>query len=204
VSVKASYAVVWREPGGARFVGKLELDELGLCLDGADTAGVHERLQLPYEELAGVKIGRSSRERMNGMPSLILELRSGAAVSVGSVGGTGIVFELGQALAELVGTRRAAAGPAVVVVPIRDGMRRRVLELIRKGPPFDLERSPLTRHAIYVTEREAIFVFEGAAVESFAAQIMRSPAAWRAAVAWERCLAGPPRIADEPYSWTRL
>jgi hypothetical protein len=184
-------------------VGKLVLDEWSLRLDGADRAAAHGRLRLPYEDLAGVRIGRSPQERMNGKPSLILELRSGSAVSIGSVGGTGIVFELGQVLAELVSARRAAAGPAVVVVPIRDGMQGRARELIRKGPPFDLERSPLTRHAIYLTDREAIFVFEGADVESFATQIMRSPAAWRAAVAWERCLAGPPRIADEPYSWTR-
>ena len=201
--MRPSYAVVWREAESARFAGKLELDGKSLRLEGSDREGSPAQIRIPFEELAVVRIGRSPVERMDGRPCLILELRSGSAFSVDAVGGTGVVAEIGQLLAELVAERRAAAGPTTVILPIKPEMQARVRALIRQGPPFDLERSPLTRHAVYLTEREAVFVFEGVDVEAFATQLVRSPAAWRAAAAWERCLAGRPRVAEEAYAWER-
>ncbi len=199
--MRPSYAVVWRGVEGDRFAGKLELGERTLDLEGSDPEGAPARIRVSYDDLAGVRIGRSPGERMDGRPSLIVELRSGVAVSVAPVGGTGVVFEMGQVLEELVSERAGKAFRATIVAPIKPGMRARVLELIEKGPPFDPGRTSLERHAVYLTEREAVFVFEGPDVQAFAAQLVRSPSAWRAAVAWERCLAGRPRLAEELYAW---
>ena len=72
-------------------------------------------------------------------------------------GGTGVVFEMGQVLEELVSERAGKAFRATIVAPIKPGMRARVLELIEKGPPFDPGRTSLERHAVYLTERDAVF-----------------------------------------------
>ena len=48
----------------------------------------------------------------------------------------------------------------VVVVPLADGARERARELLEQGPPFDPAATHLERHSVYLTDREAVFVFE--------------------------------------------
>jgi hypothetical protein len=115
-------------------------------------------------------------------------------------GAAGAVFEL----AALVAARRAdeaRRGRVLVVVPLRTGMAARARELVAAGPPFDLEAAELDRHQVFVTEREAIFLFEGRDVRETVERLIRSPRVLRDLGRWRRCAAGPPRIADETYAW---
>ena len=101
-----------------------------------------------------------------------------------------------QALAERKTSR------IVVVVPVKESAREHVRALVAKGPPFDLPSSGLDAHHVFLTEREAIFVFEAAdrsALETLAANVD----VWAAADAWRECVAGEPRLAEDAYSWTR-
>lgn len=90
----------------------------------------------------------------------------------------------------------------VLVASIKEGVGERVRELLAQGPPFELERTAVEWHDVYVTEREVIFVFE-----SSTEQALRipgdDPAVWKAAAAWQQCLAGRPRKATTAFSWTR-
>ena len=93
-------------------------------------------------------------------------------------------------------------GRLVVVAPLREGARERALELLSEGPPFELEGTRFDRHDVHLTDREAIFVFEGPGASTLELP-GEDPALWRAAEAWQECLAGSPRVAKTAFSWER-
>jgi hypothetical protein len=91
---------------------------------------------------------------------------------------------------------------AVVVLPLREGMSEQAAALLRHGPPFDPEAVGLERHHAFVTDEEAVFVFEADDLEA-TERMIGGDSFWRAAEAWTEIVAGPPRLADETYSWAR-
>jgi hypothetical protein len=91
----------------------------------------------------------------------------------------------------------------VVIVPLKPGARERADELLREGPPFDLEKTRFDRHHVFLTEREVVFVFEGEGPSNTLHLPGEDPAVWRAAEAWQECMAERPRLAPTVYSWTR-
>jgi hypothetical protein len=102
----------------------------------------------------------------------------------------------GQALTERKTSR------VVVVVPLEESTREHVRALVAKGPPFDLPSSGLDAHHVFLTELEAILVFE-AADRSALERLVSDVDVWAAAEAWEEYVDGPPRIAENAYSWAR-
>ena len=196
-----SYAVIWREGTGPTYAGKLELGPAALHLRGSSSVGALGRRRVPYGDVATVRIARSPSDRLNGSPTVVIDLRAAASISIGAVNGIGIVFELGDVLAELAAKEAATSARVVVVVPIRRGVQEQARQLIAAGPPFDPESVSLEHHRVFVTDREVVFIFEGQDVRTTVERLIRRPGVWKAAVAWKDCLAGPPRIADEAYSW---
>ena len=91
---------------------------------------------------------------------------------------------------------------AVVVIPLREGTRDQATDLLRHGPPFDPDEVGLDRHHVFVTEAEAVFVFEARDLGA-AERLMSDETFWNAAAAWKNLVAGPPRWADDAYSWVR-
>ena len=85
-----------------------------------------------------------------------------------------------------------------VVVPIKPGMYEAAKSLVESGPPFRLEDTPLEGHCVYLTEHEAVFVFEGPDARSAVEHLVGD---WQAATAWRDCLAGKPRVADIAFAW---
>jgi hypothetical protein len=77
-----------------------------------------------------------------------------------------------------------------------------VRELVSDGPPFDPADTPLTRHELLLTSREAIFVFETATEDELRA-LLRRLDLWAAGAAWGQLAAGPARIAEFAYAWER-
>lgn len=90
----------------------------------------------------------------------------------------------------------------VVVVPLKESAREHVRALVAKGPPFDLPNNGFDAHHVFLTEREAIFVFE-AADRSALERLVSDVSVWGAAEAWQEQLAGEPRLAEDAFSWTR-
>jgi len=95
------------------------------------------------------------------------------------------------------------ASRLVVVAQLKDGTRERARELVGEGPPFELEGTGLSGHQVYVTEREVVFVFEGAHPRTAVEELAGDPSVWRAASAWREILAGRPRLAEQAYDWSR-
>jgi len=90
----------------------------------------------------------------------------------------------------------------VVVVPLKAGVRDRVRELLETGPPFDPEAAGLDRHQVFLTDQEAVFLFE-APDQSTLDRLARSPRVRWAATAWREYLGGRMRRAEVAYSWAR-
>jgi hypothetical protein len=196
-----TYAVKWREPDGQTFIGRLVLDPHAIQLvgrgRGADGSAVERRIG--YDELRGLRIGSRGVERLDGRPSLVVDRADGSYLVADAGLGAPVVQELADRLGDL---RQEAPHTATVVVPLRPGALDRVLELAAQGPPFDPAETPLTRHELIVTEREAIFRFEAADEHGLARLLGRFDLASAAAV-WGELVAGPPRLATTAYSWER-
>jgi len=90
----------------------------------------------------------------------------------------------------------------VIIAPLRPGGRERALSLLREGPPFDLDTTKFDRHQVFLTEREAVFVFEGLGPPALDLP-GEDPRVWRAAEAWAECLAERPRVARTAFCWER-
>jgi hypothetical protein len=88
----------------------------------------------------------------------------------------------------------------VAVLPLRDGARDQAAELLRNGPPFDPNEVGLERHLVFLSDREAVFVVETDAADA-AEKLIGEGRFW--SPAWDRLVGGPPRLAEETYSWIR-
>jgi hypothetical protein len=199
--MRASYAVTWRHGEGETRSGSLELTPIGIALEGANGGGSTTEL-LPYRDLRGVHVGRTSADRISGRQTLVIEQRIGEPIRVAGVVQAGIISELAEHLSSLLGEERVMSR-AVVVLPLREGTSEQAAELLRGGPPFDPEEVGLERHHVFLTEREAVFVFE-ADSRGVADRLIGEGRFWSAASAWKDLVEGPPRLAEDAYSWVRL
>jgi hypothetical protein len=187
------YAAVFREGGGSPLTGAVVLEGERMLLVGGgalDCIG----LELRYEELSEVRIGRSRDERLNGRPTLVLDRPDAAPVLVQPLE-TAVLHELTDLVSTLTarGARRVEVAVAVSFDPMR---RDRVREVIAEGPPFDPAALGLQRHEVYLGEREAFFVLSGPHAEQTLERAIREPGFWRAGLVWRRLLVGQPRVVD--------
>jgi hypothetical protein len=193
-----TYAVKWREPDGQTYLGRLALSPTAIQLDGRASDGPSIERQLGYDDVRALRLGHG-QERLDGLPSLVLERANGTYQITSAVMQAGVLQELIDRLAQL---RSLAPRRATIVVPLKEGVVERVRELAGHGPPFDPDATPLTRHQLLVTDHEAIFFFEAAsdvALEALLGQLDFSVLA----AAWRDLVAGPPRLAELLYVWER-
>jgi hypothetical protein len=194
--MQETYAVSWSNGDGTPHAGRLELASDGLVLANGTALEVVE-----YGELRDVHVGRSAADRIGGRAPLVLERRSGEVIRVAGVGQAGIISELAEHLSSQLGEERVMSR-AVVVVPLREGANVQAAELLRGGPPFDPATVGLERHQVFLTDDEAVFVFEAASRDT-AERLVSEETFWSAVSAWKELVAGPPRLADNAYSWAR-
>jgi hypothetical protein len=94
--VQKSYGVVWRDGERPLAAGKLELRPRTLRLDGR-----HRVREIPYDELAGVRVGRSAEERIDGRPSVVVERWGGGRLTISTVAEAALLSEIVERLTEL-------------------------------------------------------------------------------------------------------
>jgi hypothetical protein len=92
-AMRSTYAVVWREGPGRLARGRLELLPGKLELDGL-AGSSHVTHEIGYDELSGVHVGRSSAERLDGHPTLVLDRLNAEPFVIASVALQGVVAEL--------------------------------------------------------------------------------------------------------------
>ena len=98
-----SYAVLWSEASGPVRAGKLELDGEGLSFAGAAARRVG------YEEISDVRMGRALSDRIQGRPSIVVELGPSSRLRIGSLAGPGTLHELAERLLVVVAPAAAAS-----------------------------------------------------------------------------------------------
>ena len=196
--MQITYAVSWEEPGGVRHSGRLELRPEGLSFNGQNGSGPVTRL-VQYGEIRGFRLARSTGERLQDRPTLVLELDEGERLKVASVAQPGIVTELADRLSGLSGGRGVTEREAIVI-PIRPDMRREAEALVENGPPFDPSEYGLSSHEVFVTDHEVIFVFDGSPAV-FSQHLANDEAVFEAAEAWRPLIDGPLRLGLQAYAW---
>jgi hypothetical protein len=90
-----------------------------------------------------------------------------------------------------------------VVVPLRPDAIEAARQLIDEGPPFSLEDTSLEAHVVFLSDHEAVFVFEGPDARKTVEHVVGESGVWQAATAWRACLDGKPRVADRAFTWRR-
>jgi hypothetical protein len=196
-SAPASYAAIWAEAEETPSVGSVALVREGLTLSGSAGAADAVRL-VRYTDIVGVDVVRKRSARLNGYPTLRIERRGAPPLRVSTIG-LGVLAELNHLLASAIaGERPHLAG---IVLPLRRRMLAQAAELVERGPPFDLAALGLERHDALLSEREAIFLFEGPRVVEAMQRLVRDRAVWQAASGWARVSPGPPRLAEQRYGW---
>ena len=90
-----------------------------------------------------------------------------------------------------------------IVVPFTAEQSDVVTKLLEAGPPYDLAEAGIARHAVYVTGREAVFVFEGPDIEWELDDLVHEshPQLAQALAQWRELLEGEPRIARPAFVW---
>jgi len=199
-----SYAAVWREGDGPTFTGKVELGATAVRFAGSapQDGRVYVR-ELQYGSLAAVRIARAPEERLAERPTLVLECRTGGAIRVVGLNGVGLVGELAELLAALSSEAEESAQRLAVVLPLKKGAREQARRLIEEGPPFDPALSSLERHLVFLGERELVFLFEGDEARRTIGELLSRAGVLKTALAWRPFLAGPPRVLENLYSWTK-
>jgi hypothetical protein len=92
----------------------------------------------------------------------------------------------------------------VVVLPLKEGAREEAQRLLDAGPPLDLAESHFDHHRVYLTDHEAVFVFQTPEGTPATLSVRASdPTMWKAAAAWQPLLAGKPRTAETVFAWDR-
>lgn len=197
--MKTTYAVKWREPDGRTYLGRLAFGSRTLQLEGRGAGGPAVDRQIGYDEVRSVRVGSERADRLDGRPALVVERADGRYLVTSAGAGAGIIQELVDRLGEL---RLATPRRATVVVPLKPGVLERARTIVDAGPPFDPAETALTRHELWLSEREAIFVFEANSEDGLAA-LLGQLDLWAAAVDWRDLVAGPPRLAQMSYAWER-
>ena len=190
----ARYAVVFREGTSAPMAGALVVDDRRLLLVGRRGDDRRE-VSVPYSVLREVRIGRSREERLNGHPALVLGRRDAPSVQIEPFG-VGLLRELADLLAALATEYADSEEQVAVIVPLKAGYADRAKELVAQGPPFDPGALGLERHEVFVTAREAVFVFAGPDVREKLERATQNPTLWRAGLAWRACMAGRARLSN--------
>lgn len=196
-SPASSYAAIWAEAEDAPGPGCVALVDEGLTLTGSGLPVGEARL-VRYADVLGVEIVRDPSLRLNGYPTLRIERRGAPSLRVSTIG-LGFLGELNKLLAAAI----ASGQPQLVgiVLPLRKRALAEAAALIEQGPPFDLEALGVERHDVLLSEREVIFLFEGAQLAEAMQRLVRDRSVWQAASGWSRVIAGPPRLAEQRFGW---
>lgn len=97
---------------------------------------------------------------------------------------------------------RKTVARVAVVLPIKATAKDRVREILAAGPPFDLEACGIDGYHVFSTGNEVIFILD-ASDPSRLQRLVANLDLITAAEAWQEHAAGPARIAEEAFSWSR-
>ena len=91
-----------------------------------------------------------------------------------------------------------------IIICLKPGAHHSAESLLAQGPPFDLASTTFQSHTVFLTESEAVFVFEGPDAEweldDLTGDVFH-PAVQQALAQWRELVDGEPRLARPVYFW---
>jgi hypothetical protein len=99
--MKTSYAVKWREPNGHTFLGRLELGSSALVLEGRNGSESAVVRTIDFDELRGFRLAQATGERLDELPTLVVERPGGDFLITSTVVHAGVLQEIVHRLSEL-------------------------------------------------------------------------------------------------------
>jgi hypothetical protein len=100
--MERTYAVTWKDAESGGGVGRLAFGTHALYLEGCSF------LEVPYDEILEVSVGRGSAERHGGRSSLVVTRSNGRPVWIAPVANGLVLHELLERLSALAGARLSA------------------------------------------------------------------------------------------------
>jgi hypothetical protein len=153
--------------------------------------------------VTSAQLTRVPTERLSGRPTLVVDRCGATSLRIAGVAQPGIISELAESLTVLrQSEERRSMSRVVIVVPLQQGSRDRAHRLLRNGPPFDPKTTGLERHHVFLTDHEAVFVFEADEIDAVE-RLGSDQTLWEALAGWSDIVAGPPCLAEDVYSWIR-
>jgi hypothetical protein len=197
-----NYAATWREPDSVLVTGKVTLGNHALHLDGTGRDGRLARRAIAYTDIAGVRIGRETDELLQSQRTLVLERTTGPPLLLDVIG-PGMLFELAEVLATISAERKDSFERVVLVVPLDHDAIEAARARLAAGPTFDPAEHGLERHEVFLTDEEAVFVFEGQHANEIVQQLLGDRDVFSAALEWQPLMSAAPRLARSVYAWRR-
>lgn len=96
-----SLPVIWTEDGGPPLAGRIDLYTDRLHVDGG-MRDARRTLDIPYGDVASVRLGRDGTERVGGRRTAVLALRAGGSLSFVGFDRPGTLLELVHRLEERI------------------------------------------------------------------------------------------------------
>jgi hypothetical protein len=198
VDAGLAYPVIWSEANEKPSTGRLTPGRQAMTFQGTRDGNEVER-SIPYDDVAGISIGRTPGSQLNGRATIVIARRDEPDLLVQPYG-PGLLHELADVLSELC-AREEPLQRIAIVLPLRADSLETVRALVAGGPPFDPSDKSLSRHEVFLTGREAVFVFSGSDACESVRQIMSDPTVLRSANRWSEFIDGTPRLAEAEFSW---
>jgi hypothetical protein len=202
--VTNNYPVVWALNDGDPITGTLEIAGKDIRLAGHAQDGTGASCRIPAAELFHVSESGAEFDRVNGLRTVVVEERGGRRLRIAPQAGAEHLRELATLLQDAAGLAGTTLRRVIVRVPVDPEHVERVRALVRRGPPYDLNEVPgLERHEVYVTDRDALFLFEGTDPGLAVERVMRDARVWSALEDWDDHVTGRPSVVEPDYTWSR-
>jgi hypothetical protein len=99
--------------------------------------------------------------------------------------------------------KRIQSKRLAVVGHLRPDSREAAAEILAEGPPYAISLSGLSRHSVFLGEREVVFVFEGRGVEQILRLLVNDLAISSAFSRWGPLLEKTPTLCQEEFYWEK-
>lgn len=202
--VNNTYPVMWALNDEEFIAGTLEIAGGDIRLVGHTDDGGRATCRIAAAELFHVSESGAPDDRVNGLRTVVVDERGGRRLLIAPQAGGEHLSEIAALLQDAAGLAGRPMTRLVVRVPVDPEHVERVRALVRRGPPYDLSEVPgLERHEVYLTDRDVMFLFEGADPGFAVERLMRDARVWSAFEGWDELVSGSPSVVEPAYSWSR-
>ena len=92
----------------------------------------------------------------------------------------------------------------VITVRLKPNSEKEIREILKEGPPFELDDTGFESHTVFLASDQLVFLFEGERAEEEAAKLLERSRVLEQASRLGAVIEGEPSIPYEVFSWRRI